>query len=92
MFLVHGIGFLPGFGVQEVESFDLMFFEEDGEGSLKDVDSFLEVDYVQHVVDCFLHFLSLVGLLPIGGTVEEGQNFIYKLLDEISEAELLKKF
>ena len=92
MFLVQIIGFLPGFGVQKVESFDLMLFEQDGEGSLKDIYSFLEVDYVQHVVDCLLHFLSLVGLLPIRGTVEECQNFIDELLDEIGEAEMLKNF
>ena len=69
-----------------------MFLEKNGKGSLKDIDSFLEVDYVKHVVDCLLHFLSLLGLLPIGGTVEESQNFIDKLFDEIGEAELLKKF
>ena len=92
MFLVHIIGFFPGFGVQEVESFDLMLFEEDGEGSLENVYSFLEVDYVQHIVDCLLHFLSLVGLLPIWGTVEEGQNFIDELFDKIGEAEMLKNF
>ena len=88
MFLVYAIHLFPSFRVHQVQSFDLVLLQQYRKGPLEYINSSLEVDYIQHVVDCFLKVLSLLLFLPRGLAVEKLQEFIAHLLDKISEAKI----
>ena len=80
------VGFVNGQVVNKVESFQLVFFKQDGEGSLKKIYSFLQVNYIKDVVHCLLHLISLLWFRPIR-VFAFWYAFVYQLGKECFEAE-----
>ena len=79
-----------GFAVDEVESFELMFLEEDGKGSFQEIYPRMKVDHVQQAVDGLLDTLPLLCFFPVGGAPHAFHKFVDQLLQEIAEVEFIE--
>ena len=71
--------------MHQVQSLDLVLLQQYWKGPFEDVNPPLQVDDVQHVVNCFLKVLPFRLFFPLWLTVEELQEFVANLLDKISE-------
>ena len=88
MFLVNRVHFLPGFGMHKVESLYLMLFEQDRQSSFENVNPFLKVDDIEHMIDCLLHLFPLFLFLPFRRAIKEIEKLIADLFEEVLEAEI----
>ena len=65
-----------------------MLFEQDRQSSFENINPFLKVDNIEHMVDCLLHFFPLFLLLPLRRAVEEIEKLKADLFEEVLEAEI----
>ena len=59
------VNLLSVFPTQKMETIDLMLFENNAESFFQKVNSFLQVDDVQHIVYAPSYFLPFFGFLPV---------------------------
>ena len=59
------VDLLSVFPTQKMKTIDLVLFEDNAESFFQKVNSFLQVNYVQHIVHAPSYFLPFFGFLPV---------------------------